>query len=115
LAWAYWVRLEGPALVEKGKNPVGIARASWRRGDGPGGGLVDLARIWLRLDDDGRSEFIEAGQRSQYRSRINLTLALEELGVSERIMTVFGELWAVTAGDVAPGLLLPDVEDMESD
>ena len=43
LAWAYWVKLEGPELKQQGKNAVGIARAGWRRGDVPGSGLFDLA------------------------------------------------------------------------
>lgn len=43
LAWALWVKLN-KNLLKQGKNPVAIARASWRKGDWPGQELSDLAR-----------------------------------------------------------------------
>lgn len=44
LAWALWARLNEGSLKKQEKNPVAIARASWRKGDWPNQTLADLAR-----------------------------------------------------------------------
>lgn len=55
LAWALWTKLNESSLKKRGKNPVAIARASWRKGDWPGQDLADLARketpVILEADD----------------------------------------------------------------
>ena len=107
LAWGYWVRVEGIALAEKGKNAVGIARAGWRRGDVPGGGWTTLARLWLELGDDDRWELIDAAEEAKYSGGLVLTRQLEELGLSGPILESFGRLWQATNGDVAPAGLMP--------
>lgn len=110
LAWAYWVRVEGAGLKEKGKNAVGIARAGWRRGDTPGGNFLGLAQRWLALDGAGRREMVEAVDRARYTGRVHLTRDLEDLGVTEPVLVAFAEVWQATGGDVAPVGLLPELD-----
>ena len=49
LAWALWVKLNESGLKKQEKNPVAIARASWRKGDWPNQTLADLARRELDI------------------------------------------------------------------
>jgi hypothetical protein len=49
LAWGLWTRIAGPDLLRDGKNPVAIARASWRSGGWPADGFVAYAREHLEL------------------------------------------------------------------
>ncbi|MEM9775197.1 MAG: hypothetical protein AAF902_11500 [Chloroflexota bacterium] len=106
LAWGMWVHVEGETLRSRGKNPVGIARAGWRRGDPPGGGWLGLARLWIELPDDGRWALIEAAEDgAEY-----VTRRQEDMGISSFDLSLFSRLCRATAGCPVPGLLWPEDE-----
>lgn len=110
LAWAIWVKLEESA-ADGCKNSVGVARASWRRGAMPGGGVGGLAKRWLALDEYGRRALIEAAEEGQFYGRIQHSRALEKIGVSESMAKLFYKVWLATSGEVAPPLLMPSIKD----
>jgi hypothetical protein len=103
LAWAYWIKLEGEKLEEKGSNPVGIARSNWRRGKQARAELVELASAWLQMSDEEKVELLD---EAEYAAPI-YSMNLPEEFVYKIQTEVFQQLWKVTQGQVAPTLLMP--------
>ncbi len=62
LAWAYSVKLTRSAPGTRINNPVGLARALWRKGERPRADLLTLARRWLALDDDQRRRLLNRAE-----------------------------------------------------
>lgn len=104
LAWAMYARAEQP-----GNNPVGLVRAAWRRRNSPPGAWLELARLWLGLDDDGRQELLETAEYSAAYSRSKFYCDPERFSISEQAGNAFMLLWRETDGDCAPAALMPPV------
>ena len=111
LAWAFWVKLEGAKIVERGGNPVGIARASWRRKPErkkPRKELLELAEAWLAMGDDDRSVVLDACYNMRGNRRIYLPDDFAHYLPFGPLKALYREL----DGDIAPPALMPpEVEE----
>ncbi|MCA9368246.1 hypothetical protein KC887_08405 [Candidatus Kaiserbacteria bacterium] len=99
LAWAFWVKVDGGRC----RNPVGVCISKWtgngRRGpELPPSKWLDLARAWLDLDDNGRSELLGTGGASYMLSY--------DFPYPD-VMPAFSELYKATQGHPLPEALKP--------
>lgn len=58
LGWAYWAQIKRAERGSRIANPVGWVRSQWRNGRPLRADLLNLARGWMLLSDDGRARLL---------------------------------------------------------